>query len=447
MQETTFTVEVPAGVEDGVTLRLADRGAAGQRGGPNGSLFVHLAVTPDERFERQGDNLHTTLTISVAQAALGTETEIETLDGPRSVTIGPATQHGHVERIRGIGVPHLRGRGRGDLFVHVLVATPTDLTPEQDQLLRQFAAARGEEVSPPGSRGRRGRVLAPALRLWLAPVPPTPPSPCARRRPRRSSSTTRPGRSSPRRTRTTWGGCCGSGRARRSSPPTGSAAGRAPRGVADAALDARRRDGAVQSEARAEPRLTVAFAPVKGERPEWVVQKLTELGIDRIVPLRSERSVVRWTGTRGQATVERLRRVAREAAAQCRRVWLPEVCDTVAFAEPARAGRSRRGRARPAERGPAHGVAAGGGRGARGRVEHDRARIWAAHGGVRAERAAGRDRSRHRGSPAGLPADGNRGRGGGSAGVTGAHGRGSDPGTGKFGRVIRLTQRDGDPGA
>ena len=92
-------------------------------------------------------------------------------------------------------------------------------------------------------------------------------------------------------------------------------------------------DGAVQSEARTDPALTVAFAPVKGERPEWVVQKLTELGIDRIVPLRTERSVVRWTGARGQASVEKLRRVAREAAAQCRRVWLPEICDTMAFAD------------------------------------------------------------------------------------------------------------------
>jgi 16S rRNA (uracil1498-N3)-methyltransferase len=90
-------------------------------------------------------------------------------------------------------------------------------------------------------------------------------------------------------------------------------------------------DGAVQFEAPAEPALTVAFAPVKGERPEWVVQKLTELGIDRIVPVLSERSVVRWSGARGQATVDRLRRVAREAAAQCRRVWLPEVSDTVRF--------------------------------------------------------------------------------------------------------------------
>ena len=92
-------------------------------------------------------------------------------------------------------------------------------------------------------------------------------------------------------------------------------------------------DGTVQSEPVAQPALTVAFAPVKGERPEWVVQKLTELGIDRIVPLRTERSVVRWTGERGRATTEKLRRVAREASAQCRRVWLPEVCDTVSFAE------------------------------------------------------------------------------------------------------------------
>jgi 16S rRNA (uracil1498-N3)-methyltransferase len=92
-------------------------------------------------------------------------------------------------------------------------------------------------------------------------------------------------------------------------------------------------DGSLQREARVEPSLTVAFAPTKGERPEWVVQKLTELGIDCIVPLRSERSVVRWSGTRGAGTVARLRRVAREAAAQCRRVWLPEVRDTLRFAD------------------------------------------------------------------------------------------------------------------
>jgi 16S rRNA (uracil1498-N3)-methyltransferase len=92
-------------------------------------------------------------------------------------------------------------------------------------------------------------------------------------------------------------------------------------------------DGGVQFEAAATPALTVAFAPTKGERPEWVVQKLTELGIDCIVPLLSERSVVRWTGARGTGAVERLRRVAREAAAQCRRVWLPEVTELVEFSQ------------------------------------------------------------------------------------------------------------------
>ena len=156
MEESTFTVEVPAGVEDGSTLRLAERGAAGQRGGPNGSLYVHLGVIPDARFERQADNLHTTLRVTMAQAALGLETEVESLDGAQRVVLAPGTQHGFVERIRGAGVPHLRGRGRGDLFVHVLVETPTGLTPEQDELLRQFAAARGEDVAARGSGGGEG---------------------------------------------------------------------------------------------------------------------------------------------------------------------------------------------------------------------------------------------------------------------------------------------------
>jgi molecular chaperone DnaJ len=154
MEDTTFTVEVPAGVEDGSTLRLAEHGAAGQRGAPNGSLFVHLMVANDPRFERQGDHLNTALRVTLAQATLGAELEVESLDGPQLVVVVPGTQHGHVERVRGLGVPHLRGRGRGDLFVHVFVATPTELTPEQDELLRQFAAARGEQVLPPGAHPR-----------------------------------------------------------------------------------------------------------------------------------------------------------------------------------------------------------------------------------------------------------------------------------------------------
>jgi 16S rRNA (uracil1498-N3)-methyltransferase len=84
-------------------------------------------------------------------------------------------------------------------------------------------------------------------------------------------------------------------------------------------------DGGVTAGPRPQPEITVAFVPAKGDRPDWVVQKLTELGVDRIVPLRSHRSVVRWEGDRADRAVERLRRIAREASAQCRRAWLPEV--------------------------------------------------------------------------------------------------------------------------
>ena len=91
--------------------------------------------------------------------------------------------------------------------------------------------------------------------------------------------------------------------------------------------------GRVHVELRAEPLLTVVFAPAKGDRAEWVVQKLTELGVDHLVPLHSERSVVRWTAERGHRACARLRRVAREAAAQSRRVWLPDVGEIVSFAD------------------------------------------------------------------------------------------------------------------
>jgi 16S rRNA (uracil1498-N3)-methyltransferase len=92
-------------------------------------------------------------------------------------------------------------------------------------------------------------------------------------------------------------------------------------------------DGPVTVEAAPEPPLTIGFAPVKGDRPEWTVQKLTELGVDRIVPLRAARSVVRWDGERGAAAVERLRRVAREAAMQSRRCRLPEVTEVLTPAD------------------------------------------------------------------------------------------------------------------
>ncbi len=101
--------------------------------------------------------------------------------------------------------------------------------------------------------------------------------------------------------------------------------------------------GPVEAEPRPDRPLTVAFAPAKGERPEWVVQKLTELGIDRIVPLSADRSVVRWDGDRAGRAVARLRRVAMEAAAQSRRVWLPEVTEVTGVAGLAAGGASATG--------------------------------------------------------------------------------------------------------
>jgi molecular chaperone DnaJ len=150
-EQRSFTVEVPAGVDDGATLRLTGRGAVGPRGGGAGDLYVHLRVAPHERFSRDGDDLVHELHISMTQAALGVEFTLPTLDGEEAVTIAPGTPSGRVVRVRGKGVPRLHGRGRGDLRLHVVVDTPTDLSDEQETLLRRLAELRGEEVDPPES--------------------------------------------------------------------------------------------------------------------------------------------------------------------------------------------------------------------------------------------------------------------------------------------------------
>ncbi|MEJ5254390.1 MAG: molecular chaperone DnaJ [Acidimicrobiales bacterium] len=149
LEDKTYQVEVPAGVDTGATLRLTGRGAAGPRGGGIGDLYVHVRVLPHARFTRQGDDLHADLHISFTQAALGAQVSFETLDGEEVLTIAPGTQSGEVLRLRGLGVPHVKGRGRGDLFVRILVDTPTDLSAEEEELLRAFAELRGDEVAPP----------------------------------------------------------------------------------------------------------------------------------------------------------------------------------------------------------------------------------------------------------------------------------------------------------
>jgi molecular chaperone DnaJ len=141
-------VEVPAGVDEGSTLRLPGRGAGGLRGGPAGDLYVHLRVRNHPTITRRGADLLAVVHVAATQAALGVSFPFETLDGEEELTIPGGTQNGREFRLKGRGVPHLQGRGRGDLIVTVVVEEPTDLTKEQEELLRQLAASRGEAVAP-----------------------------------------------------------------------------------------------------------------------------------------------------------------------------------------------------------------------------------------------------------------------------------------------------------
>lgn len=149
--DKTYTVDVPAGVVDGSTLRLTRRGAAGPRGGAPGDLYVHLRVRPHDRYRRDDDDLVTDVPISIAQAALGTTLQLPTLDGDEQLAVPAGTQPGHEFVLRGRGVPRLHGRGRGDLRAIVEVEVPTKLTSEESELLRSFAERRGETVGEGGA--------------------------------------------------------------------------------------------------------------------------------------------------------------------------------------------------------------------------------------------------------------------------------------------------------
>ena len=149
IEDKTYTVDVPAGVDEGSTLRLTGRGAVGMRGGPPGDLYVRLRVKPHDRFVRQGDDLLHELGVSMVQATLGATIALETLDGVEQLEVPRGTQVGKVFKLRGKGVPRLDGRGRGDLLVRVNVRIPTTLDEESEDLLRQYAVVRGEPVAAP----------------------------------------------------------------------------------------------------------------------------------------------------------------------------------------------------------------------------------------------------------------------------------------------------------
>jgi molecular chaperone DnaJ len=143
----SLTVKIPAGVEDGMRIRLAGQGEVGPGGGPAGDLYVEIRERPHDVFSRKGDDLHCRVTVPMTAAALGTALTIKTLDGEEQLEVRPGTQPGATLRLRARGVPHLRGTGRGDLYVHLDVRTPIKLEPEQERMLREFAKLRGEEVA------------------------------------------------------------------------------------------------------------------------------------------------------------------------------------------------------------------------------------------------------------------------------------------------------------
>ncbi|MGY1837677.1 molecular chaperone DnaJ [Blastococcus sp. SYSU DS0510] len=155
----TLSVKVPAGVEDGMRIRLTGQGEVGPGGGPAGDLYVEVHERPHEVFTRDGEDLHCRVTLPMTSAALGTTLKLKTLDGEEEVDIRPGTQSGSVLTLRAHGAPRLRATGRGDLMVHVEVQTPTRLDAEQEKLLRELAALRGED-QPGGDREGQGGLFS-----------------------------------------------------------------------------------------------------------------------------------------------------------------------------------------------------------------------------------------------------------------------------------------------
>jgi molecular chaperone DnaJ len=147
-EKHTILVKVPAGVEQDTRIRYQGEGEAGRFGGPSGDLYVVLSVKAHKFFERDGDDLHCVLPISFPQAALGTELQIETLEGPATIKIPEGTQSGREFKLRGKGVPHLNEHGKGDLIVEVRVSTPSKLTKSQRELMRQLGETMLVENTP-----------------------------------------------------------------------------------------------------------------------------------------------------------------------------------------------------------------------------------------------------------------------------------------------------------
>ncbi len=148
-----LTVKVPPGVDTGTQIRLTGEGELGEHGGPVGNLYVVLEVKPHPFFRRREDDVVLEVQINVAQAALGDEIIVPTLDGDEKISIPGGTQTGRVIPVRGKGIPHLRRQGRGDQLVVVQVTVPTQLTSDQRKLFAELAKTLGKEVIPQNEKG------------------------------------------------------------------------------------------------------------------------------------------------------------------------------------------------------------------------------------------------------------------------------------------------------
>lgn len=147
-QQTELEVTIPAGVDEGMRVRLTGEGEPSPNGGPNGDCYVFISVQRHKLFHRDGQNLILEMPISYTQAALGAEIEVPTLAGPEKMTISRGTQSGEVFKLSGRGMPHPQGGPRGDLLVQTFIETPKKMSVEQEKLLRELAKLEDREVLP-----------------------------------------------------------------------------------------------------------------------------------------------------------------------------------------------------------------------------------------------------------------------------------------------------------
>lgn len=147
-QRKRIQIHIPAGVDSGSRLRVPGEGEAGPRGAPAGDLYVVIQVRPHELFRRDGSDIHCDIPIPFTKAALGGTVQVPTLTGTAEIKVPPGTQHGTVFRLRGKGVPSIRGSGRGNQQVHILVEIPKKLSADQKRKLEEFDDVSSEDTYP-----------------------------------------------------------------------------------------------------------------------------------------------------------------------------------------------------------------------------------------------------------------------------------------------------------